>query len=154
MLSKPVLYLLNNLRNYGAFHAKGEEIKKGKGSKERKQTENGAEELFVLQRNGTGSKFGNIQYPKVYGLWWHGKGSGLAGQHDEDRASTVSSHCVPRAGYSTPQAPYRRLMAETGFLESEVQQMKSSENALDDSETKNVSQTPIINHDRGRTLGE
>ncbi len=33
MLSKPVLYLLNNLRNNGAFHAKGEEIKKGKGVK-------------------------------------------------------------------------------------------------------------------------
>lgn|SRR6266487_4644655 len=91
MLSKPVLYLLNNLRNNGAFHAKGEEIKKGKGSKERKQTENGAEELFVLQRNGKGPKFGNVQYQKVYSLWWHGNSSGLTSQHDEDRASKVSS---------------------------------------------------------------
>ncbi len=45
-------------------------------------------------------------------------------------------------------------MAQSGFRHSEVQRMKSSENAANDSETKKVGQTPIISPDleSGATL--
>jgi|SRR5438309_2373192 len=51
---------------------------------------------------------------------------------------------LERAGTRLPDRPYLLFMAETGFPHSEVQRMKSSEIALNDSVYRTVSQTPII----------
>src|SRR5437879_942462 len=60
---------------------------------------------------------------------------------------SLLSRGAERAGTRHPDRPYLLLKAETGFPHSEVQRMKSPEIALNDSETKSVSQTPIISPD-------
>jgi hypothetical protein len=60
---------------------------------------------------------------------------------------SLLSRGAERAGTRHPNRPYLLLKAETGFPHSEVQRMKSSEIALNYSETKNVSQTPIFSPD-------
>ena len=54
---------------------------------------------------------------------------------------------LERAGTRLPDRPYLLFMAETGFPHSEVQRMKSSEIALNDSVYRTVSQTPIVSPD-------
>ena len=63
------------------------------------------------------------------------------------RGKSLNSHEAHAPDTRHLKPTYLLFMAEPGFPHSEVQRMKSSENALNDSVPKSVVISPIINPD-------